>query len=232
MRFFPTLLLSVSIILSAYLMSSSVKYFKEFDRTFKVMGLDERVVKSNHAQWILNLDVTANTLKDLYTEMKEAETKVTSFLTSRGFDLKEIEKLNSNVTDQKSNYYGQGKFQGERYSGKFLIVVNTEKVDAIVDASKNMEEILSLGIVVSNSQVNFEFDDINGIKPEMVKSATEKGRSAAKSFATDSKLKIGSLKNATQGVMSISNTHAGNYQIQSTLYKKVRVVVHLEYFVE
>lgn len=232
MKFFPTLILSVSIIIAASILGGSLKFFKEFDRTFKVMGLDERVIKSNHAQWLMNLEVTANSLENLYAKMKQAETKVSDFLKQRGFDDQEIEKLNPNVTDQRANYYGQGKFEGERFSGKFLIVVNSRKVDELVEASRNMEELLSLGVVVTSSQVNYDFDDINSIKPEMVKAATEVGREAAISFSTDSKLKLGDLKNATQGVMSITNTHDGNYQIQSTLYKKVRVVVHLEYFVE
>ena len=61
----------------------------------------------------------------------------------------------------------------------------------------------------------------------MVAAATRDARAAAEQFAKDSGARIGGIRSANQGVISIENRDAGSPQI-----KKIRVVTTVEYFLK
>ena len=83
------------------------------------------------------------------------------------------------------------------------------------------------GISVSSdydSNVNYEFNGLNQIKPEMIALATQNAREAAEQFARDSHSKVGKINSASQGLFSIENAAPGLEDI-----KRVRVVTTVVY---
>ncbi|MFX4681814.1 SIMPL domain-containing protein, partial [Acinetobacter baumannii] len=81
------------------------------------------------------------------------------------------------------------------------------------------------------SYVRYFFTDLNRIKPAMLKAATANAREAADTFAKDSGVKVGGIKSATQGLFSISSP-VSDYDAESSLMKKVRVVTRVQFFIE
>ena len=72
-----------------------------------------------------------------------------------------------------------------------------------------------------------DFTDLNTVKPEMIKEATQNARKAAMQFAADSESSLGKIKSASQGQFSIDDRD------QNTPYiKEVRVVTTIEYMLE
>ena len=94
----------------------------------------------------------------------------------------------------------------------------------------------------------YKFNGLNSIKPDMITEATRNARAAADRFALDSGSKVGSIRQANQGVFSIlpaeqgSDTgepgefSAGNSSADSSLMKSlmkiVRVVTTVEYYLD
>ena len=64
-----------------------------------------------------------------------------------------------------------------------------------------------------------------------MKAATANAREAADTFAKDSGVKVGGIKSATQGLFSISSP-VSDYDAESSLMKKVRVVTRVQFFIE
>lgn len=60
---FSSLILSIGILGSGFLLGRSVDNFKNFDRYVDVKGLDEKIVKSNLATWSLSFTTANNDLK-------------------------------------------------------------------------------------------------------------------------------------------------------------------------
>jgi hypothetical protein len=85
------------------------------------------------------------------------------------------------------------------------------------------------------------FTKLNEIKPAMLQEATQNARKAALEFTKESYVSLGPLKKANQGLFSIvdrddsvsAQTGEGGYGANvNDIYKKVRVVVNIEYSVE
>ncbi|MFN7136902.1 MAG: SIMPL domain-containing protein, partial [Thermomonas sp.] len=71
----------------------------------------------------------------------------------------------------------------------------------------------------------FDYTRLNDIKPALIAEATAAARKSAEQFAKDSGARLGGIRTANQGVVSIENRDAGSPQI-----KKIRVVSTVEYF--
>ena len=83
----------------------------------------------------------------------------------------------------------------------------------------------------------------NSIKPDMITEATRNARAAAERFALDAGSKVGSIRQANQGVFSILPADQGGDASEgdggvmygnadSSLMKKVRIVSSVEYYLE
>src|SRR5690606_36377720 len=76
-----------------------------------------------------------------------------------------------------------------------------------------------------NSQPEFDYTRLNDIKPGLIAEATAAARESAEQFAKDSGSRLGGIRNANQGVVTISDRDQSSPQV-----KKVRVVTTVEYF--
>jgi uncharacterized protein len=103
-------------------------------------------------------------------------------------------------------------------------------------------QLLQQGIVLNGSPgqgLIYKFTGLNSIKPDMITEATRNARAAADRFALDSGSKVGSIRQANQGVFSILPENSGsaseepgydNPNADNSLMKTVRVVSSVEYY--
>jgi len=75
------------------------------------------------------------------------------------------------------------------------------------------------------NRIQYLYTKLNDIKPEMIEEATKKAREAAEKFAADSDSKVGGIRQANQGLFSITNR-----DINSPDIKKIRVVSTIDYY--
>jgi hypothetical protein len=75
--------------------------------------------------------------------------------------------------------------------------------------------------------VQFKFEGLNEIKPEMIEEATVNARAAAQKFAKDSGSKLGKIKSANQGTFTIADRDSNTPYI-----KTVRVVTSVTYYLK
>jgi hypothetical protein len=107
------------------------------------------------------------------------------------------------------------------------------------------DELLKIGVVISNineyqPSVQYLYTKLNDIKPEMLSEATQNARKAALEFTRESKVGLGEMKKASQGLFTIvdrddfvaGQTGEGYGNNVNDIWKKVRVVVNIEYSVE
>jgi uncharacterized protein len=96
----------------------------------------------------------------------------------------------------------------------------------------------------SGQGLTYKFTVLNSIKPDMITEATRNARAAADRFASDSGSRVGSIRQANQGVFSILPADSGSDTSEpgeivggisaadSSLLKTVRVVTTVEYYLE
>lgn len=227
---FKSLVLLVSIIMAGYFVRDGLIKFRSYERVVDVRGLSERVVKSNEAVWSLSFSVNGNELQTMNASYKKNQTQMIDFLKNLGFKETEIQKSAASFTDNWANLYGNQK-PSFRYTLRGSVTVSTTNVDAIASALDKTDSLLASGIALENSNAKYYFTDLNKIKPDMVKEATESAKESATKFAEHSSSKLGNIKNASQGLFTITDENS-DYGSESKINKKVRVVTQVSFFLE
>lgn len=207
------LIIGGAVVLFALIFSYSAYNFSKLGSYVEVKGLSERIVKSDTATWTIGFDVKANSVDSLYSEIEKNKKAIEAFLVNNGFDSAEINMAPVNIYQDT---YRDALF---RYNAMAQISLYTNKVDLVKEASKNTLPLLEKGIVMTNTNVFFEFSDLNSIKPEMLSEAIENAKNSAGEFAKASGSRVGGIARANQGVIDISEKDPGSPE-----YKKVRVV--------
>jgi hypothetical protein len=75
--------------------------------------------------------------------------------------------------------------------------------------------------------VEFKYEGLNDIKPQMVEEATRNARETAIKFAKDSGSRLGKIKTANQGTFTITDRDSNTPYI-----KQVRVVTSVTYYLK
>lgn len=229
-RLSSAIVMSIAIIVLGTMLPVAVKDFRAFDRTVTVKGLCEREVEADKVIWPINYRVASNDLSDLTAKMESNRKTIVQFLKDGGIDESEITFSAPKISDKYSQEYVGTDNRRFRYISQNVITVSTEKVSKVQPLTTRVQELLKAGVIVSSENywddnIQYLFEGLNEIKPDMIHEATANARVAAEQFATDSDSKIGKIKTASQGTFSIEDRDATTPQI-----KRVRVVTSLTYY--
>ncbi|MBV8536978.1 MAG: SIMPL domain-containing protein [Alphaproteobacteria bacterium] len=237
-------LVAVGLAVGGYFVSTTFYKGRLASNTVNVKGFAERDVKADLALWHIGYSLTGGNLADLYSRSSADEDTLIGFLVSKGFKKEDIKSGNLQVNDLfANNYRPNGVGEGQRYIIRNTITVRSQDVALVDQSTHDLNDVIKQGIALTANTVDFEFTKLNDIKAPMLRAATQNAREAAQQFANDAGSKVGAIQSANQGFFSIVSSDSAaaqnpdgdrNYSPyqQSTIDKKVRVVVTLTYYLE
>lgn len=241
----PSLILALGLVASALVGGMALKSIKMADRYVTVRGLAEKDMKADLAVWTLKVKSTGNELALAHEGLKTQQEKVKQFLLAKGFEESEIQPISVQVFDRKAQQYGNDNFGAlERYILQGGLRVRSDKVDTLENMAQATSDLVGQGISLGSENAcdsvpSYIFTQLNEVKPQMMADATKNAREAAQQFAQDANAKVGTIRNATQGYFSIyardsvdgagGGTECGE---QASIYKRLRVVTTVEYYLE
>lgn len=229
-KFYSGLAIMVGLIVLGMMIPKAVNNFRSFERSVDVKGLCEREVKADKVIWPVVYKVMANNIQEVYDQTDYNNDAIIAFLKKGGLDDSEISVTIPSISDKFANEYG-GNDRAYRYIATNIITVCTGKVDLVLELMSKQSELLKKGIVTGGNKwenpVEFSYNGLNDIKPEMIEEATKNARETAEKFAKDSNSRLGKIKSANQGTFSISDRDSNTPHI-----KKVRVVTSITYYLE
>ncbi len=209
----------------------AVRKGREFDRCLTVRGLAEREVKSTLAIWPIRFSVSADDLGSLKTAMEKSRDLVAAFLKENGIESTEVNQGLPGVCDREDERIQLKLASLPRYRGIVTMVVRSPNVDLVKKAIQGANVLLVNGVTLmsndSGDPIQFLFDAVNEIKPDMIREATANARVAAEKFAQDSRSKVGRIRKATQGALEMENRDAASPE-----RKILRVVTTVDFFLE
>ncbi len=202
----------------------------ERDRVVSVRGLAEREVKADRVIWPIVYKTTGNDLQALYARLNDVGETITQFLVANQVPDSAISLSAPQIVDLRADRYNTNR-TADRYNVTLVTTVTTDKVDLVRSLMPRMGELLKSGIAISvgdyDSQVRYEFNGLNRIKPEMIEQATRNAREAAQQFAKDSESKLGKIKSASQGLFTVDSRDQYTPHI-----KRVRVVTSVNFYLD
>lgn len=223
-------LVAVSIVVLAFALKSAFDNFTNRNRVVTVRGLCEKEVQANKVTWPIVTKEMGNDLPGIYAKIQNTNSAILAFLKSNGLSDDEISVNPPQVFDQAADRYNNQNIV-YRYQVTNVVVVTSEKVDAVRALIDKQTDLLRQGIAIVagdwNYQTTYEYTGLNDIKPEMIAEATANAREAADKFAADSHSELGKIQTASQGQFSISDRDQYTPNI-----KTVRVVTSITYSLE
>lgn len=230
-RIISGLAVMTGLIVMGLMLPRAVGKYREYERVVNVKGLCEREVKADKVIWPVVYKVMADDIQSIYDQTDENNETIIAFLESGGISRSEITVSVPQISDKLANEYGDNNRQ-YRYIAKNVITVCTADVDTVLSLMEKQSELLKKGIVTGGGNqwenpVEFKYEGLNDIKPQMIEEATWNARETAKKFAKDSKSRLGKIKTASQGTLSIENRDSNTPYI-----KKVRVVTSVTYYLK
>ena len=229
-KFFSGLFIMFGLIVLGLMIPRAVESYRSYDRVVNVKGLCEMEVKADKVIWPIVYKVMSDDIQYLYNQIDASNTVVVDFLKSGGISSDEISVSVPQISDKLANEYGDNN-RAFRYIATNVVTVCTEDVDKVLALMSEQAALLKKGVVTVENNwdnpVEFKYEGLNSIKPQMIEDATKNAREVAEKFAKDSDSKIGKIKTANQGTFSIEARDSNTPYI-----KRVRVVTSVTYYLK
>ncbi len=223
--------LAAGIALAGFFVSQTIYNSRVAVNTATVKGLAERKVTADLAVWDISFTMEANNLKDAYASADVKKKIVRDFLLDSDFSQDEF-VFSSSV--YIAEYRDEGVLKDKKYQVTTYVKIRSETVDKVQKLHQRVGDLIGKGVAIGNNAPNYLFTKLNDVKPDMLGEATQNARLAAKQFAEDAEAEVGGIQSAVQGNFSISafdDTGAYN-EDKTSLYKKVRVVTTVTFYLE
>ena len=221
--------LGASIVFGCYLLYCGIDNYAHKDRFVSVTGLAEREVLADRVVWPLSFNEVGNNMNQLYELIDTKQRTIVNFLKENGIKDEEITVSAPSVLDRLAQQWTQDNIR-ERYQTSCTITVISSDVPKIMSIMKMQQELLKKGVAIGGNsyenQTEYQYTNLNSLKPEMIEEATRNARQVAEKFAQDADCDLGSIKNASQGQFSI------NEEYTTPHIKKIRVVTTIDYYLK
>lgn len=243
-----TIVLGLSILVGLLLLGvfifKGLKTFSDKDRVVTVKGLAEMNMKATSATISLNFSFSGDDLKDLIRKTDEKKNSIIDYLTSIGYSKDEIKINNMGVVDRQTYYQTewrdghQVQVRIDRYTTTQRLSIQSKDVEKTEDKSSEIELELVSRDLTSGMSTEYVFPELNSIKPQLIAESTKNARTAGEQFANDSQAKLGKIKTASQGQITIAGNYyydeegAGSEKPKEPYIQKARVVSTIVFFLE
>ena len=225
---FTALLLALGLLGAGWFAAQGMARLKTQDRFVTVKGSAEKIVDADLVVWPLPHTVAGNDLAGVQTRLEANTQTIRDFFQRAGFAPGEIVVSPPRLEDRWAYAYGDNR-PPERYRYSTTVTLRTSRVAEALAALRRSGELVSRGVQIgSEGEVGgpqFDYTRLNDIKPALIAEATAAARKSAEQFAKDSGARIGGIRSANQGIVTITDRDQGSPQV-----KTVRVVTTVEYF--
>lgn len=225
--------IALGIACAGYFISHTLVKSKVAVNVAEVKGLAERQVRADIAVWRIDFQVTgsgATNIKTLYQRSQRDQQKLINYFQNSGFEQSEI---TIGVVDYSTHEYRNAAQEvvEQRQTLRGSIEINSRDVDRVAYVRSGVNELIAEGINLTNHRPRFLFTELNSIKPEMLREATENARVAANEFAQVANVNVAGIRSATQGRFAIRDRGQA-YGDDAKIEKTIRVVTTIVFYMD
>jgi len=211
--------------------SGAVKELRASQRFVTVKGLAEREVDADLAIWPVSFKEAGDDLGELQKRIDDRRAAVAGFLEGAGFKREDVSFGAPRITDLAAERVDPGaRGNRPRFLAQAAVTLRSREVPRVRKAMEQAGALVSRGVMLAQdweARPQFLFTGLNAVKPGMIEEATVSAREAAAKFAKDSGSRVGKIRNASQGLFTISDRDPNSPE-----RKVVRVVTTVEYFLD
>ena len=232
---------ALGFIIGLAFLGNAIKNRNKSENTISVTGLGTKKFTSDLINWSGTFSRNSFELKSAYDQLANDKKIIENYLTSKGIPKNEI--VFSAVDIQKQFNYGS-EANGrsiQTFSGYQLsqtISIDSKDVAKIENLSRNITEIINLGIEFTSSPPSYFYSKLADVKHQMIADATKDAKQRAEKIAENAGSSLGKLKKATMGITQITApnsteeySYGGTFNTSSK-DKEASITIKLEYQVD
>lgn len=234
--------LSISLLFVGFFIYKGLKSLSDKDRVVTVKGLAEKEIKATQAFINIKVSFSGDLPQEIIAKTNNQVDAINLYLKQKGYKDNDIKTEQISVYDgklyYKYDYELKQKVKIDRYKTTRIITITTSKVEKANEMRNNIDLDLINKNLSSDISCEFKFPELNSIKPALIAESTKNARLAGEQFANDSQSKLGKIKTASQGQISIAGrSYYDEEDVTSTAPKepylqKARVVSSIVFFLE
>ena len=233
----------LGLFLLGFFVFKGLKTFSDKDRVVTVKGLAEINMTATSAAIALNFSFSGDSLQNIIKQTENKKNAIIAYLTNIGYAENDIAINNLGVTDRQKYYETQWKngqqtqVKIDRYTIAQSLSIQSKDVENTENKASKMKLDLVSKDLTSNINVSYSFPELNSIKPQLIAESTKNARIAGEQFANDSQAKLGKIKTASQGQITIAGKYyydndEASEKPKEPYIQKARVVSTIVFFLE
>jgi hypothetical protein len=237
-----TIILSFSLLLGlcvlGYFIFQGLKTFSDKDRVVTVNGLAEMDMKATSASIVLYYSFSGDDFQNILQQTENKKGAIIDYLTKIGYNKSDITIGNVDVTDRQKYYETriqngeQVQVKIDRYTVGQSLKVKSKDVETIESRAAQIKLDLVTKDLTAQISTDYTYPELNSIKPQLIAESTKNARIAGQQFANDSQAKLGKIKTASQGQISLSEKYLHDERGGKQKIQKARVVSEIVFFLE
>ena len=225
-----SIILGIFFVIGMYIFGRHILETRKSTQYVSVKGLAEKEVKADLGSWVIAASSADNNIDYLKANINQQLSNARQWLSEKGFSDTEIKVEELSILE---NIYGQTQ---ARYTANLQISVATDKVDLLDAVSGQVNQLIDKGVALTGdrwvTRPRYFFTKINDVKPALLAEATQAALKSAEEFAQNSGAKVGGIRQASQGIISLIPSNRVNDSEEFFLNKIARVVTSIDYYIE
>lgn len=247
-RLKSTLVIGVSIIITALILGTAFKNRNENLDTISVVGLGTTDFISDEILWSGSFATKSFDIKEAYNKMISDQKIVSDFFLSKGFKKEEFtfgavqfnKRFREVRIENPENVY-QTKYEQvfDGYEATQTITFSAKKnpdlMKRIEEVSSKTSELINSGIELTSNSIQYTYSNLPNLKHSLIEKASKDASERAQKIVKTADGSLGKLKSASMGVFQITgqgsteeDSYGGNFDTYSK-NKTARITVRLEY---
>ena len=247
-RLKSTLIIGISIIITAFILGSAFKNRNENLDTISVIGLGTKDFVSDEILWSGSFTTKSFDIKEAYNKMISDQKIVSDFFLSKGFKKEEFtfgavqfNKRFREVRTENTEVAYQTKYEQvfDGYEATQTITFSAKKnpdlMKRIEEVSSKTSELINSGIELTSNSIQYTYSNLPNLKHSLIEKASKDASERAQKIVKTADGSLGKLKSASMGVFQITgqgsteeDSYGGNFDTYSK-NKTARITVRLEY---
>jgi len=238
MKYITATIFAVAIVLAAVLLGNAYVKRANPQGVIAVTGSGSENFTSDLIVWEGRFSRMSPVLKEAYDQVNQDKETVRKYLIDKGIPAENIVFNSVQTIEQQENQYQNGNYVGSVFKGYELVqtvIIESGNVELIENVSREITELLNLGVQFNSSPPRYYYTKIADLKVEMISKATEDARLRAEKIAENSGEELGGLNSATMGVFQITGQNSGEDYSWSGAFntqdknKTATITMRLEY---
>ncbi len=224
----------LGIAIAGHLVGNGVAAMRTADRIVTVKGVAEIEVQADLASLPVRFAVSAGDVKSGMARLDETTRVVMTYLDEKGFKAEEIALQRVDVEDTFLHAERpEARKPESRYRLTQYAAVRSVDIGRVTAVARDMGELARRGVILgdtSGATYILTSEKLNELKGGLIRAATERARRAAIEFAEASGSRVGAIKRANQGAISVLARDEGPFEAEhQAAEKRVRAVTTVDY---